>query len=129
MRTLLRRTGAAAAVTVAAAVLASGCSLPDATEAEPETTTFPFDGDVLDVQADGTPTDLVAADRGDVEVTRWIDTRGDPDVTSAWSLEDGTLRLDNSCSGVCVYDDRFRVEVPEGVRVLRDGEPTDLKGE
>ncbi|WP_017627746.1 hypothetical protein [Nocardiopsis chromatogenes] len=129
MRTLLRRTGTAAAATAAAVVLASGCSLPDAADAEPETTTFPFDGDVLDVESDGTPTDLVAADRADVEVTRWIDTRGDPDVTSAWSLEDGTLRLDNSCRGVCIYDDRFRVEVPEGVRVLRDGEPTDLKGE
>ncbi|WP_017540761.1 hypothetical protein [Nocardiopsis halophila] len=129
MRTLLRRTGTALAVAAAGGMLATGCSLLDATDAHPESTAFPFDGDVLDVVAGGTPTDLVEADREDVGVTRWIATRGDPDVTSSWSLEDGTLRLDNSCSGICVYDDRFRVEVPAGVRVLRDGEPTDLEGD
>ena len=122
------RPAAAALTAVAAVSLLSGCGWPDTARAEPDTTTLPFDGDVLDVVAEGTRTDLVPTDRTDVRVTRWIDAWGDPGVTSTWSLEEGTLRLENSCSGVCVYEDRFRVEVPTGVRVLRDGEPTDLTG-
>jgi hypothetical protein len=109
--------------------LLTGCSWPQADDAEPETTTFSFDGDVLDVVANDTPTDLIAADRDDVQVTRWVAFRFSPDVTSTWSLEDDTLNLKNTCSGVCIFDDRFEVEVPEGITVLRDGEPTDLTGE
>ncbi|PDP86984.1 hypothetical protein CQJ94_14305 [Glycomyces fuscus] len=63
------RPAAAAPTAIAAAGLLPGCGRPDAARAEPDTTTFPLDGDVPDVVADGTHTDPVSADRTDGEPT------------------------------------------------------------
>lgn len=103
-----------------------GCaSVADAT---PETTTFEFVGSTLDVHSHGAATDLVAADRSDVEVTRWFDGKGATGVQLSWTLEGDTLDLRAECSGFANCDARLQVTVPRQVTVLRDGEPTDLHG-
>lgn len=103
-----------------------GCaSVADAT---PETTTFEFVGSTLDVHSHGAATDLVAADRSDVEVTRWFDGKGATGVQLSWTLEGDTLDLRAECSGFANCDARLQVTVPRQVTVLRDSEPTDLHG-
>ncbi|MFV2171700.1 hypothetical protein ACFHW2_02405 [Actinomadura sp. LOL_016] len=114
------------AAVVLAAGLSGGC-VADADKADPVSRTFPLTGATLDVKAHDVPTDLVAADRRDVKVTRWFDDKS-PWSDAWWRLEDGVLDMAASCSGIANCDARFRVEVPRGVRVLRDGEPTDLGG-
>ncbi|WP_026400843.1 hypothetical protein [Actinomadura rifamycini] len=123
-----RKTGPLAvfALVVAAAGATGGC-VADADKADPVSRTFAFAGTTLDVRAHDVPTDVVAADRRDVEVTRWFDDRS-PWSDAWWRLEGGALEMDATCTGFANCDARFRVEVPRGVRVLRDGEPTDLRG-
>ena len=104
----------------------AGCAT--ASEATPVTTTFPFDGTILDVRSHDVATDLVATDRDDVEVTRWFATKLATGVKADWSLTDRTLDLRADCTGIANCDARFRVEVPLGVRVLRDGQATELDG-
>lgn len=122
----------AAASVPAAVLLALGaltaCSV-DAKNATPKSTAFAFSGDTLDVRAHGVPTDLVAADRKDVEVTRWFDAKAGSRKTLVWKLHGGTLDLDARCKGLALCDARFRVEVPRGTTVLRDGRPTKLRGD
>lgn len=96
--------------------------------ADPETKVFEHTGDVLDVRSDGVPTDLVAGERDDVEVTVWFDTRFATGAEYDWSLEGDRLDLHAGCTGLANCDARFRVEVPQGMVVLRDGQPTDLAG-
>jgi hypothetical protein len=105
---------------------AAGCAT--ASKATPVTTTFPFDEATLDVRTHGAATDLVAGDRTDVKVTRWFATKLATGVHASWSLTDGTLELRADCSGFANCDSRFKVEVPNGVRVLRNGKPTKLHG-
>ncbi|MGW5354298.1 hypothetical protein ACWERV_27740 [Streptomyces sp. NPDC004031] len=105
----------------------TACSV-DAKNATPHSTAFAFSGDTLDVRAHGVPTDLVAADREDVEVTRWFDAKAGSKKTLVWKLHGGVLDLDARCKGLALCDARFRVEVPRDVTVLRDGRPTKLKG-
>ncbi|MFJ9696324.1 hypothetical protein [Kitasatospora sp. NPDC101183] len=116
------------ALVVAALVPLTGCA--DAGDAKPEEKSFAFSGKTLDVKAHGNRTDLVPADREDVKVTRWFKT-GDlkvGDIRKVWELDNGTLELRAGCSGLADCDARFRVEVPRGVTVTRDGRPTDLRG-
>ncbi|MFJ2955694.1 hypothetical protein OG896_29165 [Streptomyces sp. NBC_00669] len=121
----------AGAPALAAVLLALGsltaCSV-DAKNATPRSTAFAFGGDTLDVRAHGIPTDLVAADRKDVEVTRWFDAKAGSKKTLVWKLHGRTLDLDARCKGLALCDARFRVEVPRGLTVLRDGRPTKLRG-
>ncbi|OLT34266.1 hypothetical protein BJF79_33575 [Actinomadura sp. CNU-125] len=114
------------AAVVLAAGLSGGC-VAKAGNAEPESRTFPFAGSTLNVKANDVPTDLVPADRKDVKVTRWFDDKS-PWSDARWRLADGVLDIAASCSVIANCDAKFRVEVPRGVRVLRDGEPTDLRG-
>ncbi|MBE1530615.1 hypothetical protein [Actinomadura algeriensis] len=111
---------------VLAAGLSGGC-VARAENADPVTRTFPFAGTTLNVRANDVPTDLVPADRGDVGVTRWFDDKS-PWSDVRWRLDDGVLDMAASCSVIANCDARFGVEVPRGVRVLRDGEPTELRG-
>nr|WP_206314202.1 hypothetical protein [Streptomyces coryli] len=117
---------------MAAALLAVGaltaCSV-DAKNAEPQHKTFPLPGKTLDVRAHGTPTDLVAADREDIEVTRWFDAKVGSKKQLRWKLDSDTLDLEAGCTGLALCDARFRVEVPRELAVLRDGRPTKLRGE
>ncbi|MFB6888644.1 hypothetical protein ACFCX4_04925 [Kitasatospora sp. NPDC056327] len=118
--------GALFAATVLLAAVA-GCARSG--DAEPESTVFGFDGATLNVVArHHVPTDLVAADRQDVKVTRWFKADGIGRERAEWTLEGDTLTLEASCSGFANCDARFRVEVPPHVAVLRDGRATDLKG-
>ncbi|MGW3228011.1 hypothetical protein [Kitasatospora sp. NPDC001095] len=115
------------ALAVAALVPLAGCA--DAMDATPEDRTFAFAGTSLNVKAHGAPADLVAADRQDVKVTRWFDTSGKVGTAKeSWTLLDGVLELRAGCSGLANCDTKYRVEVPKGVAVLRDGRETDLKG-
>ncbi|MFJ9441889.1 hypothetical protein ACIRRH_08445 [Kitasatospora sp. NPDC101235] len=115
------------ALAVAALVPLAGCA--NATDAPPEDKTFEFAGRSLNVRSHGAPADLVAADRTDVKVTRWFDTSGKiGSVKESWELKDGVLELRAGCSGLANCDTKYRVEVPKGVAVLRDGRETDLKG-
>jgi hypothetical protein len=107
-------------------VVLAGCAT--ASEATPVTTTFPFNGAILDVRSHDAATDLVASDRDDVKVTRWFATKLATGVKASWSLTDRTLDLRADCTGIANCDTRFRVEVPLGVRVLRDGQATKLDG-
>ncbi|MET8701740.1 hypothetical protein ABZW10_23140 [Kitasatospora sp. NPDC004723] len=105
----------------------AGCA--KAGDADPESTVFTFSGSTLNVVAlHHVPTDLVAADRQDVKVTRWFKADGIGKERSSWVLEENTLTLEASCSGFANCDARFRVEVPLNTAVLRDGKKTDLKG-
>ncbi|MFE7531654.1 hypothetical protein ACFU7Y_39015 [Kitasatospora sp. NPDC057542] len=115
------------ALAVAALVPLAACA--DAADAPPEDKTFEFAGKSLNVRSHGAPADLVAADRADVKVTRWFDTSGKVgSVKESWELKDGVLELRAGCSGLANCDTKYRVEVPKGVAVLRDGRETDLKG-
>ncbi|MGW7448687.1 hypothetical protein [Kitasatospora sp. NPDC054795] len=112
---------------VAALVSLAGCA--DAMDAVPEDRTFEFAGRSLDVKSHGAPADLVAVDREDVKVTRWFDTSGKiGSAEESWTLEGGVLELRAGCSGLANCDTKYRVEVPRGVVVLRDGRGTELKG-
>ncbi|MEU1286442.1 hypothetical protein [Kitasatospora sp. NPDC005856] len=112
---------------VAALVSLTGCA--DAMDATPEDKTFEFAGRSLDVKSHGAPADLVAVDRKDVKVTRWFDTSGKVgSAKESWTLRDGVLELRAGCSGLANCDAKYRVEVPKGVAVLRDGRETELKG-
>ncbi|MER7705396.1 hypothetical protein ABTX81_21205 [Kitasatospora sp. NPDC097605] len=116
----------AVAVAVLLAALA-GCA--KAEDATPESTVFDYSGSTLNVVSRyHVPTDLVAADRQDVKVTRWFKADGIAEERTSWVLEGDTLALEASCSGLANCDARFRVEVPPHVAVLRDGRTTDLKG-
>ncbi|WP_019629860.1 hypothetical protein [Actinomadura atramentaria] len=119
------RRAALAGAAAAALVAAAGCA--SASDARPESTTFPLTGKVLDVRS-SEPTDLVATDRADVRVTRWFSHRYATGVRKSWGLEGGVLRLRADCTGFANCEAKFRVEVPKGVRVLRDGRPTKLTG-
>jgi hypothetical protein len=111
------------AATAAVAGLAGCASVGDA---KPESTTFKFTSSTLDVRSHETGTDLVTADRSDVQLTRWFFSEHATGVKLSWSLRGNVLDLQASCSGFANCDAKFRVEVPRGVRVLRDGEPTKL---
>lgn len=117
---------AARTAVAACAVLLSLSACANAESAKPEEKVFPFSGTTLDVAAHDTPTDLVATDREDVKVTLWFDVKG-TNATSHSSLKNGRLDLKAGCSGLAFCDAKFRVEVPRGVKVLRDGRKTDLR--
>ncbi|MEV5593209.1 hypothetical protein [Streptomyces sp. NPDC052496] len=104
----------------------TGCSV-NASEATPESKTFPFQGRTLKVKTHEIATDLVAVDRKDVKVTRWFDAAAGSAHLS-WELKGDVLDIDAGCSGFALCDSRFRVEVPKGVTVLRDGAKTGLRG-
>ncbi|MEU8384242.1 hypothetical protein [Streptosporangium sp. NPDC048865] len=105
----------------------TACSV-SAGNARPEERTFAFDGRTLNVKSHEIPTDLVAADREDIKVTRWFDAKIGSSRTLRWDLKGDVLDLEAGCTGIAFCDARFRVEVPRDVRVLRDGRRTDLRG-
>lgn len=113
---------------VAAAAFAAlgltGCSV-DATKATPESKTFPFDGTSLHLTTHEVATDLVATDRKDIKVTRWFDAAAGT-ARLVWRLKGDILDIDAGCSGIAVCDARFKVEVPRGVAVTKDGRTTRL---
>ncbi|MFE0189361.1 hypothetical protein [Streptomyces sp. NPDC059008] len=118
-----------AALAVAAAVVAlglTGCSV-EASQAKPESKSFPYRGTSLKVKTHEVATDLVAADRKDIKVTRWFDTAAGT-VHLKWTLKGDTLDIDAGCTGLALCDARFRVEVPKGVAVTKDGHKTRLDG-
>ncbi|MFJ4597931.1 MULTISPECIES: hypothetical protein [unclassified Kitasatospora] len=121
-----KATPALLALAVAALIPLTGCA--KASDAAPEDKAFEFSGKSLNVKAHGIPTDLVPADRKDVKVTRWFDKAKVGDAKEIWTLEEGTLELQAQCTGLANCDAKFRVEVPRGVAVTRDGKETDLKG-
>ncbi|MFI0261935.1 hypothetical protein ACH4OW_23195 [Streptomyces sp. NPDC017056] len=125
-RTAIARIAAACAV-VSLGVALTGCSV-DAKSAEPAVKTFAFKGRTLDVKTHEIPVDLVATDRQDIRVTRWFDAKSG-EKHLRWELEGDTLDLEAGCSGLAICDARFKVEVPRGVTVLRDGAKTDLSGQ
>lgn len=118
---------AAACAVVPLGIALTGCSV-DAKSAEPAVKTFAFDGRTLDVKTHEIPADLVATDRKDIRVTRWFDAKSGK-KRLRWELKGDTLDLEAGCSGLAICDARFKVEVPRGVTVLRDGAKTDLRGQ
>ncbi|MCF3142467.1 hypothetical protein [Streptomyces platensis] len=123
--------GRTAAVLIAftAGLLLTTTACADAKKADPQKKTFPFSGKKLNVRTNDNPTDLVAADIKDVRVTLWFHegaSLGDSNIT--WELKGDTLDLDASCSGLADCDTKFRVQVPRDTTVLRNGNPTSLKG-
>ena len=103
-------------------------SCATAAKATPVTTTFPFSEPTLDIRTHDVATDLVASDRSDVQVTRWFDTKLATGIHATWSLTNRTLDLRADCTGLANCDARFRVEVPNHVKVLRNGKATKLVG-
>ena len=126
-RTVVPLRLAVLALAAAGAVFTAGCSI-NAKDARPVSRTFEFRGTTLDVVAHETPTDLVPADRDDVKVTRWLDHKPGSTVHQHWRLTGHTLDIDVGCTGLALCDARFQVDVPRGVRVLRDGRVTKLTG-
>ncbi|GAA3060599.1 MULTISPECIES: hypothetical protein [Actinomycetes] len=122
-RGALLRTGGATAAALALLTL-SACTT-DASEADPESKTFDYDGDALSIETHEVATHVVAADRDDILVTRWFaKTAGFEKLV--WTLDGDTLEIDAGCHGIAVCDARFDVEVPHGIDVEVDGEPIDL---
>ena len=118
---------AAATVSLAVAMALAGCASVD--DATPETKRFEFDGRTLNVVSHDVPTDLVRGTDDDIVVTRWFAARFATGRKLSWTLVGDTLDLRADCTGIANCDARFRVEVPPGVTVLRDGAPTQLTGE
>ncbi|WP_050776809.1 hypothetical protein [Streptomyces sp. SPB074] len=114
------------AVTLLAGAGLTGCAT--AKDATPEKKVFQTDGGTLNVRSHGVPTDLVPSERKDVEVTRWFAVGFGADAKSSWTLEKGVLDLRAGCSKFANCDVRYRVEVPKGMKVPRNGRGTDLKG-
>ncbi|MFI7245913.1 hypothetical protein [Streptomyces qinglanensis] len=120
---------ATALIALTAGLLLTTTACADAKKADPREKAFPFSGKKLNVRTNDNPTDLVAADIENVRVTLWFDegvSLGGSDIT--WELKGDTLDLDAACSGLADCDTKFRVEVPRDTTVLRNGNPTDLKG-
>ncbi|MFC9240880.1 hypothetical protein ACFTZK_31145 [Streptomyces decoyicus] len=115
-----------AAAAVAAALGLTGCSV-DATKATPESKSFPYTGTSLKLTTHEVATDLVATDRKDIKVTRWFDAAAGSERLT-WTLKGDTLDIDAGCTGIALCDARFKVEVPKGIAVTRDGERTALTG-
>ncbi|MGW2020841.1 hypothetical protein [Streptomyces decoyicus] len=113
-----------AATAVAAALGLTGCSV-DATKATPESKSFPYTGTSLKLTTHEVATDLVATDRKDIKVTRWFDAAAGSERLT-WTLKGDTLDIDAGCTGIALCDARFKVEVPKGIAVTRDGERTAL---
>ncbi|GAA0359379.1 hypothetical protein [Bacillus horti] len=96
--------------------------------AEPEQKLFKFDGKTLNVVQNDIPTDLFVEDRPDVKVVRRIDVKNGT-LDADWTLENGTLNLQATCYGLANCDARFEVYVPHGVKVFRNGNPTQINGD
>ena len=108
-----------AAAAIAAAFGLTGCSV-DASKVTPESKTFAYAGRSLNVTTHEVATKIVAADRRDIKVTRWFDSAaGTAHLT--WDLKGNTLDIDAGCSGLALCDAKFRVEVPKGIAVSKDG--------
>ena len=103
----------------AAALALSGCSV-DASEGKPAAKTFPYAGRALKITTHEIATELVATDRKDIKVTRWFDSAAGSEHLK-WELRGDTLDIDSGCSGIAFCDAKFRVEVPKGVAVTKDG--------
>ncbi|MEW9520795.1 hypothetical protein [Streptomyces tubercidicus] len=117
---------ATAAAAVVAALGLTGCSA-DASTAEPESKRFAYGGSSLKLTTHEVATELVAADRKDIKVTRWFDHAAGTERLT-WSLKGDTLDIDAGCSGIAICDAKFTVEVPRGLAVVRDGRAADLPG-
>ncbi|PJJ03516.1 hypothetical protein BX264_3901 [Streptomyces sp. 2333.5] len=114
-------------VAVAAAALGlTGCSV-DASQQKPESKSFRYAGTTLKLTTHEVATDLVAADRSDIKVTRWFDAAAGSEHLT-WTLKGDTLDIDAGCSGIAFCDAKFRVEVPRGIAVTKDGRRTGLTG-
>lgn len=128
-RTVPKRPAAPAVVAVAAVAAAlalTSCSV-DASQAKPESKTFPYAGSALKLTTHEVATELVAGDRKDIKVTRWFDAAAGTEHLK-WTLKGDTLDIDAGCSGIAFCDAKFRVEVPRGVAVTKDGRRTGLTG-
>ncbi|MGP8300112.1 hypothetical protein [Streptomyces inhibens] len=115
-----------AVAAVAATLGLSGCSV-DASKAKPESKSFTYSGKSLKVTTHEVATKVVAADRKDIKVTRWFDSAAGTEHLK-WTLKGDTLDIDAGCSGIAICDAKFKVEVPKGIAVTKDGEKTDLTG-
>ncbi|GAA3161380.1 MULTISPECIES: hypothetical protein [Streptomyces] len=110
---------ATAAVAVTAVLGLSGCSV-DASKATPASKTFPYNGSTLKLTTHEVATKVVATDRRDIKVTRWFDAAAGTEHL-VWRLKGDTLDIDSGCSGIAFCDAKFRVEVPKGITVTKDG--------
>ncbi|TSB18343.1 hypothetical protein OG422_17135 [Streptomyces sp. NBC_01525] len=113
---------ATAAVTVTAALGLSGCSV-DASKAKPTSKTFPYTGSALKLTTHEVATKVVATDRKDIKVTRWFDAAAGTEHL-VWRLTGDTLDIDSGCNGIAFCDAKFKVEVPKGITVTKDGTKT-----
>ncbi|MFH9227268.1 hypothetical protein [Streptomyces lydicus] len=111
-----------AVAAVAAAFGLTGCSV-DASKAKPEAKTFAYAGKSLKLTTHEVATKVVAADRKDIKVTRWFDSAAGSEHLK-WTLKGDTLDIDAGCSGIAICDAKFKVEVPKGIAVTKDGEKT-----
>ena len=117
-----------AATWLTVGVLVTGCTTEPLEEVKPHNAAFSFAGDTLDVRQHGIPTDLVVGVRDDVLVSYRVSAAGGKPRDPELSLAGGVLQLGDPCPPLVFCDARYRVEIPEGITVLRDGEPTDIKG-
>ncbi|MEW1659821.1 hypothetical protein [Streptomyces sp. NPDC093707] len=111
---------AAAAAAVVAVCGLTGCSV-DASKVKPVSKTFAYAGKSLNVTTHEVATKIVAADRKDIKVTRWFDAAAGTEHLT-WVLRGDTLDIDAGCSGIALCDAKFKVEVPKGVAVSKDGD-------
>lgn len=79
---------------------------------------FPFSGDRLIVEADGTQLRVVPGDGDAVTVDRHLAGKATTGDNASWSLSDGTLRLTVSCNGFAPDCSALHIlAVPAGVAV------------
>ncbi|GGU43361.1 hypothetical protein GCM10010211_03460 [Streptomyces albospinus] len=121
-----RRPAALVALAAAAVLPLTACSV-DAAKATPVTKTFPYTGRTLKLTTHEVATELIAGDRHDIKVTRWFAAAAGTEHLR-WVLKGDTLDIDAGCSGLALCDARFRVEVPRGTAVIKDGRPVSPTG-
>lgn len=127
-RTTLART--VSIITAAVTGLAlTGCSAKQDSYSE----TFAFSGETLNVTNKNSNMGVsVSVYQGpvnpgeEVTVTVNTQTRGQSAKTPGWSLSDDVLNLDSPCGGgwLGYCEGSYSLDVPDGVRVLVNGEPT-----
>ena len=110
-------------------VTATGCTNEPLEDVDPVEQTLEFSGDTVDVRQQGMPVELASSDREDVSVSYRVSPVSGTPSQPVFEITDGVLELRDPCPPMVFCDVRFEVEVPEGVTVLRDGEPTDITGD
>ncbi|MFC7546499.1 hypothetical protein [Plantactinospora sp. GCM10030261] len=115
----MERLGIRTALASAVLIAVTGCGdLAAIDEESAAGRDFPFTGTALAIENSGAELRLVGGPAGTIGVDRTLTGKATRDGNARWSMDDGTLRLSVTCSGI-VPDcgGRYVVHVPPGVAI------------